>query len=229
MHCPWLNLGQEKKWGNSIRGRPTGKFCFDCLSVLISLFPDSDPEEMANKYHSDPICKREVDAAMKIFVELEERNFQAQSHLQSEQQQGHKISFRVAFVAEGDLVRHLQVTPKSLKLQEHVLNLEQLGQTMKGYVLSMRNLPQELLDVCHEIEVFSTTTIALTDSVLDPSRMLSEQQPMRLFQHLATAQAERNPSHFRCTARSSVPTFAALQDKAQKVLEAMDFIGCPES
>ena len=128
-------------------------------------------------------------------------------------------------------MRHLQVTPKSLKLQEHTLNLEQLGQTMKGYVLSisMRNLPQELLDVCHEIEVFSTTTIALTDSVLDPSRMLSEQQPMRLFQHLATAQAARNPSHFRCTTRSSVPTFAALQDKAQKVLEAMDFIRGPES
>ena len=79
MQSPWLHLGQEKKWGNSVRGRPTGKFCFDCLSVLISLFPDSDPEEMANKYHTDPICKREVDAAMKIFVELEERNFQAQS------------------------------------------------------------------------------------------------------------------------------------------------------
>ena len=111
----------------------------------------------------------------------------------------------------------------SLRLQEHTLNLEQLRQAMKGYVLSMRNLPQELLDgtldACHEIEVFSTMTSALTDSALDPFKMLSEQQPMRLFRHPASAQADRNPSHFCCITRSSLPTLSRLSRLSMAIFQ----------
>ena len=65
---------QDKKWGNSLRGRPTGNFCYECLSVLIALYPDEIPEDAAAKYHDDPACEKEVDVGIKIFGSLSREN-----------------------------------------------------------------------------------------------------------------------------------------------------------
>ena len=81
-----------------------------------------------------------VNKALAIYDTIEKRSFKASSSVDSLTEQGHMISFDVAFVSEGDILRHFKVTGKALKLPECQLDLEQFGQSLRGYVLSFQRL-----------------------------------------------------------------------------------------
>ena len=211
---------KDTKWGNSVKGRPDGKFCYKCLSVLVALYPGEEPEQVAERFHADPAIQKEIKIGLRLHESLEERIFTTPSAVSSQQEQGHIISFKLALVSEADVVKHLKVSGKALKLQEVTVELEQQRCSLKGYVVSLSKLPADLLETCHKIKVYSKTSIHLSDQVLDGERMLSPQQPLRLFQHLSTAQTERNPSAFKCQQRNGLLTFDDLAAKAEKVLEA---------
>ena len=195
----------------------------------MSLFPEAVPEDMAalcTEGGNEEITD-EVNKALAIYDTIEKRSFKASSSVDSLTEQGHMISFDVAFVSEGDILRHFKVTGKALKLPECQLDLEQFGQSLRGYVLSFKDLPEELMQTCHKVTVYSKTAIRVADIVLEPGRMLSNQQPLRLFSRLSGAQAERNPPGFRCHQRHQLPTFQLLQERAAKVLEArVGLSGC---
>ena len=209
------------QWAAGVRGRPIGKFCFKCLSVVLSVYPGQEAEDVVALYKSDDSVKVELDKALEIYDKIQEQAFKASSQVGSLSEQGYMVSFKVAFVPEGDLVRMLKVSPNALKLPSCVLQLEQFGQEVKGFVLSMNNLPKELQQVSHTVKVYSKTAIHLSDEVLASGRMLSEKQPMRMFGHLSAAQTERAPAGFRCNQRQHLPTFDTLAERAAKILEAI--------
>ena len=73
-----------------------------------------------------PCRCRGIDPGLEIFTKLAERSFQIPSS-----EQGHEISFTLALVSETELVKAPKVAPKVFKLNEVVLELEQLGCTLK--------------------------------------------------------------------------------------------------
>ena len=132
----------------------------------------------------------EINKALIIYDTIESRSFKASSNVDSLTEQGHMVSFDVAFVSESEILKHFKVTGKALKLPECQLDLEQFGQSLRGYVLSFIDLPEELMQTCHKVTVCSKTAIRVADIVLEPGRMLSNQQPLRMFSRLSSAQAQ---------------------------------------
>lgn len=186
--------------------------------MIVSLFPEESPQEIAEQYHSNPETKAEVDTGRRVLINLSPAAFSAPSQLESFQEQGHEISFHLALVSEADLVKLTKVSPKALNLQQVQMDLEQYGFSMKGYLLQSRDLPEDL--DWHHVKVYARTTIRLVDEVIPAGRQLSERQPLRLFELLSKKQAERNPQAFKCSSKQVVPTLEFLREKAAKVIEA---------
>lgn len=186
--------------------------------MIVSLFPNETPQAVAERYHADAKTKAEVDTGRRVLINLPAVPFAAPSQLESCQEQGHEISFNLAFVSEADIVKLTKVSPKALHLQQVQMDLEQYGCSLKGYLLQPRDLPDNI--DWHHVKVYARTSIRLVEEIVPAGRQLSESQPLRLFEHLSQAQAERNPQAFKCSSKQIVPTLDSLLEKAAKVIEA---------
>ena len=211
---------EEVKWGNSYdSGKPKGPGCWSCIVAALRLWPHLELEEVCDLCEKDAKSADEIARAKDLLARQEENPFQPMSTVESNRVQGHEVYFKVAFLSESEMVKFLQVTPKALKLTEVTLELQQEGCTMRGYCVSLLDLPGEVRAVCHKVKIFSSTTIKLADTFLSPADQLSQHQGERTFTHLAKVQASRNPPAFRPLQKSSIPSYWDLKEKAAKLLE----------
>ncbi|CAE7528191.1 unnamed protein product, partial [Symbiodinium necroappetens] len=210
----------EVKWGNSYdSGKPKGPGCWSCIVAALRLWPHLEFEEVCDLCAKDAKSADEIARAKDLLAKQEENPFQPMSTVESNRVQGHEVYFKVAFLSESEMIKFLQVTPKALKLTEVTLELQQEGCTMRGYCVSLLDLPGDVKAVCHKVKIFSSTTIKLADTFLSPADQLSQHQGERTFTHLAKVQASRNPPAFRPLQKSSIPSYWDLKDKAVKLLE----------
>ena len=212
---------QDVKWGDSYdSGKPRGSGCWYCLVAGLRLYPHLEFETVAEMFHSKPEVSEEISAAIALIRDQEPSPFQPLSRVEAHRTQGHEVYFKLAFLTESELVKLLEVSPKSLKLPQATLSLQQEGCSISGYCLSLVGLPPAVRDSCHKVKIFGTTAISLADVILQPEMQVGQQQGERTFSHLGKVQASHNPAAFRPLQKASIPTLDDLLGKARKMIEA---------
>ena len=203
------------------KGRPTGDACLNCYNGLLRGWPGVSWLDSSQRIKDDPAYKEVFQLAVSLFVKYEKQKgpFHPESFVSRTIKEGVETYFEVAFVSESDLQELTGVAPKQLKLSEYRLDLEQHGQSLKGYFLSLEGLTETQMRTLRKVRIFSKGTITHQEIHVAPEHQLQAEQGKHYYGYLSGHVTETYPTEWKASQRHRTPTLQNLISEGSRIIE----------
>ena len=215
-------LQENKDWAETDpKGRPVNDACLDCYNGLLRGWPGVTWADSSERIKNDEAYKNVFLVAVQLFKKYQKKAgpFHPEAFVSRTVKEGVETYFEVAFVSESELQELTGVTPKQLKLSEYRLDLEQHGQSLKGYFLSLEGLTETQMRTLRRVKIFSRGTLTHEEVHVTPDSQLQPDQGKDYFGHLSSLVSDSYPTEWKASQRHRTPTLHFLVNEGAKIIQ----------
>ena len=189
--------------------------------IVMDGWPELTFEESENLLSEDAEYKASYEQSYRIRVQGEEMTFRPLNDVFKEQVEGMLTYYKLGFMSESDLAKATGMSGKQLKVEPVQLNLEQHGNTARGYLVSLDGIPDSMYRSMRKVKIFSKCTLRLQETHLHQDKMLRQGHGEAYFSFLSKQSVDAYPAALKASQRHHVLTWAAVQKKVSDVQQAI--------
>jgi hypothetical protein len=186
------------------------------MTVNLEANPGLTWDDAVQKFNdiAEKYFKGQMLVAIKIYDGEEVPTFGPLSRVTSDQSQGRMGFFDVGFLSDSECVRLTKLTSQKLKNATWTED----GVDVKGTIVSLLGMPVDEIFAMRKVRIFQTIQLNLTEFLLSEEKNLRPEQGKELFNLASARDVANRVDGMKGVGRLRLPTLAALQDKADKII-----------